>query len=343
MFVKIILVDQLSCKKMKKGILLLLSIFTLLSQLFAQEEICNRYAMKLTREADGSFSLVNRARYASRINLDEVKDLLVPYIYKEEKLHSSDFSGIVSKEFIYKSYPGYDLKLMVDYAVSDKPAPFIIYIHGGGWARGDYNANKDLSLYCAKNAGITGVRITYSLAGKPGVDIMVTISDVLDAVKWVRQHAKELNIDPAVFGFMGGSAGAHLSAVAAMMLPETKLLIGVSGIYNLSSAAISSEATDPQRIAYFRNKDPETLRKASPAALIHGGKLPATLLIHGTGDITVECRQSILYAEKLSEAGLKNLKLELFPWYDHNINSKKSDLRESLIFEMYNFIVNNLK
>ena len=299
--------------------------------------------MKLFRETDGSFSLLNRDQYSKIIDLDKIQDLLVPYTYKQSLISDLDYKGVITKEYVYKSYPTYDLKLAVDFAESDKPSPFMVYIHGGGWARGDFNANRDISQYCAKKAGITGVRISYTLAGKPGATILVTIQDVKDAVKWIQENARELNINPKVFGFMGGSAGGHLSAVAAMSIPGAKVLIGVSGIYNLQSAKISAKAVQPERLAYFCNKDSATMAQASAINLIKNNKLPAVYLIHGTGDITVEWEQSQEFADKLKQSRIKILKLDVYPCYDHNLSSTRSDLKEKLFLESYNFIVKNLK
>jgi len=342
--VKTILVDQLNIQNHMKKLTLIIA-FSLLftSFLNAQEEYTNKYSMKLSKEPDGSFSLINREQYSKIVNLDNIHDLLIPYTYKQSKISDSDYKGVVTKEYVYKSYPTYDLKLAVDFAESVRPSPFMVYIHGGGWARGDFSANKDLSQYCAKKGGITGVRISYTLADKPGATILVTIQDVKDAVKWVQDNAKELNINPKVFGFMGGSAGGHLSAVAAMSIPGTKVLIGVSGIYNLQSAKISAKATQPQRLAYFNNKDSITIAQASALNLIKENNHPAVYLIHGTGDITVEWEQSQEFADKLKRNKVKILKLDIYPNYDHNLSSTKSDLKEKLFFESYNFIVKNLK
>lgn len=328
---------------MKKLTLLIAFSITFAYILNAQEEYTNKYSMKLNKEKDGSFSLINRERYSKIINLESVQDLLIPYSYKQTLISASDYKGVETKEYVFKTYPTYELKLAVDFAISDKPIPFMIYIHGGGWARGDFSANKDISQYCAKNANITGIRISYTLADKPNANILVSIQDVKDAVKWIQENAKELNINPNVFGFMGGSAGGHLSAVAAMSIPGTKVLIGVSGIYDLQTAKISSGATDPKRLAYFNNKDSETLEQASPVNLIDKNNLPAIYLIHGTGDITVEWTQSQVFAEKLKGNKIKTLKFDTYPNYDHNISSTKSDLKEKLFLESYNFIVNNLK
>ncbi|MFA5850996.1 MAG: alpha/beta hydrolase [Bacteroidales bacterium] len=328
---------------MKRITLILAFSLLYVISLYAQEEYTNKYAMKLSREEDGRFALINREKYSKIIDLDKVQELLVPYTYKPALISSKDYDGIVTKEYVYKTYPTYSLKLAVDFALSEKPSPFMVYIHGGGWARGDFSANRDISQYCAKKAGITGVRISYTLADKPGANILITVQDVKDAVKWVQNNAKELNVNPDIFGFLGGSAGGHLSAVAALSIPGAKVLVGVSGIYNLQSAKISSAATDPQRLAYFNNKDPKKLEQVSPVNLINKNNLPAIYLIHGTGDITVEWQQSQEFADKLKENRIKILKLELYPNYDHNLSSTKSDMKEKLFLEAFNFIVSNLK
>lgn len=314
-----------------------------LISLYSQETFTNRYAMMLSKDPDGSYTLQNREKYAAIVDLNKIPDLLIPFTPKKSSLINRDFESIRTVEYIYKSYPTYELKLAVDFPESEGPRPFIIYIHGGGWARGDFNANRDFSKYCAKNAGIAGIRISYTLADKPGANIEVTVEDVKDALRWVQERAKELNIIPDIFGFMGGSAGGHLSAVAAMSVPGTKVLIGVSGIYNLASAKITSKATDPQRLAFFRYGDSSTIAKVSPVNLIPDKNLPACYLVHGTADITVECSQSREFAEALIKKGINTLKLDIYPFYDHNIFSSKSDMKERLFLEAYNFVTSYLK
>ena len=88
------------------------------------------------------------------------------------------------------------------------------------------------------------------MAPQSDATVKVSIQDILDAVKYVREHAAELNIAPDCFGFLGTSAGAHLAAVAAMTVPGTKAFVGYSGIYDLEKAAITMKTKDPQRIAY---------------------------------------------------------------------------------------------
>jgi endo-1,4-beta-xylanase len=51
----------------------------------------------------------------------------------------------------------------------------------------------------------------------PQVD---AVNDALQAIRLVRAHAKELNIDPDKIGMMGFSAGAELTTAAAVEFPD---------------------------------------------------------------------------------------------------------------------------
>lgn len=51
--------------------------------------------------------------------------------------------------------------------------------------------------------GVAGVRISYSLSREKESSILNALEDVRDAVRFIQEHAKELNIDPERFGFCG--------------------------------------------------------------------------------------------------------------------------------------------
>ena len=301
----------------------------------------NRYSMKLTQQADGSYELMNRARYARIVDLGTIDDLLVPYTYQRDRLQSRDYKGVEVRETVYTTHEGYELQIAVDMAQSDEPAPVVFYVHGGGWSRGNNGTFRVLSQYMAKQKGVTGVRIAYTLAPQPGADVRVSVADIKAAVQYVRDHAEELNIDPKRMGFVGNSAGAHLAAVGAMTAPEAKALVGTSGIYDLETAAICQKTKDAQRIAYFCDRDPKVLREASPIALVPKKKAPAALLFCGTADITVEWAQSKAFAEALRRRGAK-VDLQVYENYDHNLSAKASDKMEEVFFKTVDFLAENL-
>ncbi len=321
---------------------LLIAALLIASATASAQQVTNKYAMKLTEGADGTYTLNNQARYAKILDLSKVPDLLVPYTHQNDRLSGKDYKNVEVREFVYTTHEGYELQMAVDMAVSDKPTPVVVYIHGGGWARGDNGANRSLSQYMAKQKGVTGVRIAYTLAPQPDATVEVSIADVKAAVQYLCDHAGELNLDMKRIGFVGTSAGGHLAAVGAMSIPGVKALVGYSGIYNLEVANIVQKTKDDQRIEYFCDRSPKVLREASPISLIPKKNIPAVQLFAGTGDTTVEYSQAEAFAAALKKAGAKVVDLEIYPLYDHGLNTKSSDKMEEIFFKTVDFLSANL-
>ena len=136
-----------------------------LAQEAQPQQFSNRYGMKMTQNEDGSYALLYAKKYAKFIDVNTIPDVMVPYTYQPDRLKSKDYKGVATKDIVYKKHKDYELILTVDFAETDKPAPFVVYIHGGGWARGDNGSSRSLSQYLAKQKGITGVRVSYTRAG----------------------------------------------------------------------------------------------------------------------------------------------------------------------------------
>lgn len=99
------------------------------------------------------------------------------------------------------------------------PFPLVVHIHGGGWSGGSRYPIPAVPQQLLQN-GFAVASVSYRLtsqAGQYGRGVSVTfpaqIHDVKGAVRWLRAHASEYNLDPARFGSFGTSAGGHLSAL----------------------------------------------------------------------------------------------------------------------------------
>ena len=93
-------------------------------------------------------------------------------------------------------------------AESEKPAPLLFFIHGGGWLNGD-KAGIAVAPYL--KAGISVVSINYrytSQAGDVSPPVKAPLHDAARALQTVRSKAAEWNIDKQRIGASGGSAGA---------------------------------------------------------------------------------------------------------------------------------------
>lgn len=97
---------------------------------------------------------------------------------------------------------------------SDAPTPAMIYIHGGGWRAG---SKKNIPVWLRRfvEAGqLSVVSVEYRFTDVETHPAQV--NDCLRAIQFVRQNAKDWNIDSDRLGVTGGSAGGHLSAYVAL-------------------------------------------------------------------------------------------------------------------------------
>ncbi|MFZ4573421.1 MAG: alpha/beta fold hydrolase [Phycisphaerales bacterium] len=92
------------------------------------------------------------------------------------------------------------------------PRPVVLWIHGGGWSGGTHNQVPTFALDL-RAQGITVVSVEYRLSGQ--AIFPAQIEDVKGAVRYLRAHAAQFNIDPTRIGAWGSSAGGHLAALLA--------------------------------------------------------------------------------------------------------------------------------
>ena len=93
----------------------------------------------------------------------------------------------------------------------------VIICPGGGYAILAYNLEGTAVANILNNWGITAVVLTYRL---PSDEIMEDksigpLQDAQRAIQYVRENAKQLNVDPEKVGIMGFSAGGHLASTAS--------------------------------------------------------------------------------------------------------------------------------
>jgi triacylglycerol lipase len=133
---------------------------------------------------------------------------------------------------------------------SAAPMPVVVYVHGGGFVRGNRHSSRNVSDYFA-SLGLVGVNITYRLA--PEAKWPAGSRDVAQAVDWVRANIREYNGDPEQIYVIGKSAGAfHVAefalrpSIAGDNGPAVAGVVLVSGTYVADNSSPSES-----RIDYF--------------------------------------------------------------------------------------------
>lgn len=95
------------------------------------------------------------------------------------------------------------------------PLPTIVWVHGGAWVSGNKeDMDNYLQIFAAR--GFTAVSVNYSIA--PEKQYPTPIVQLNEALGYVQQNAKRLNIDPSRIILAGDSAGSQIVAQMANII-----------------------------------------------------------------------------------------------------------------------------
>jgi len=197
-------------------------------------------------------------------------------------------------------------------------APVLIQVHGGGWTIGNKEEQGLILMNRMAQQGWICVAANYRLA--PKHHFPAQIVDVKRAIAWVHENIEEYGGDPSYVAITGGSAGGHLSALAALTagLPDyqpgfedadtsVSACVPFYGIYDLAGLTETRSSVDMRdRFLGPRvfGKDPRThldeFVQASPLAHI-GEHPPDFFVIHGSNDTLAPVHQARAFVAALRE------------------------------------------
>jgi hypothetical protein len=92
---------------------------------------------------------------------------------------------------------------------SEKPAPLVLYIHGGGFQQGDKSSLGLRQLNAYLDAGFSVAAVNYRLTNTAPAP--AAYYDCARALQFLRYHANKWNLDKELIASTGGSAGAGIS------------------------------------------------------------------------------------------------------------------------------------
>jgi acetyl esterase len=94
----------------------------------------------------------------------------------------------------------------------------ILYLHGGGWALGSLERHHRMMRLLAIESGAAVIGVDYRRA--PEHPFPDPLKDCLAAVRWLRNAALDLGLDPARVVLGGDSAGANLALAALLAVRD---------------------------------------------------------------------------------------------------------------------------
>jgi acetyl esterase len=195
--------------------------------------------------------------------------------------------------------------------------PVLVYYHGGGWTIGDLDTHDVLCRQLALDGRCAVVAVDYRMG--PEHRFPAAVDDCIAAVRWVREEAATLGIDPARIAVGGDSAGGNLAAVVAIAVRD-------AGDPPLAFQLLIYPATDMRRVApshttnaqgylltadsiryyhdhYIDDPKHDLDWRASPLLAADLSRLPpAFVLVAGYDPLRDE---GIQYAQRLTESGVR--------------------------------------
>ena len=199
---------------------------------------------------------------------------------------------------------------------AERPRPAIVQVHGGAWVIGSrHEQGVPLLSHLAAN-GWVGFNVDYRLS--PRATWPAHIVDVKRAIAFVREHAEEYGVDPSFVAITGGSAGGHLSALAALTQNDPAFQPGFEeadtslaaaapfyGVYDLlDEDGIHLKAVHQvlERLVFKakREEDPERFIEASPLHRVHAGA-PPMFVIAGEHDTLIDVEETRRFVGRLRE------------------------------------------
>ena len=205
---------------------------------------------------------------------------------------------------------GTDPLQKLDYWKPKMPgSPLVIFVHGGGWKRGDKRGAVGVKDTHFLELGYAFASVNYRLV--PANKVEEQAQDVANAIAYLIKNAEKLGFDGKRVALIGHSAGAHLVALVGTDLSYLKQAEvdakSLRGIIPLDGAAYDVPRQIAEGGSFMHDTyeqafgtDPERQKKLSPTAQAAAPNAPAFLILHvQRADGTA---QSIALGEALRKA-----------------------------------------
>lgn len=210
-------------------------------------------------------------------------------------------------------------------------APVLIQVPGGGWSINDKRGQAYPLMSRMAELGWICVSINY--ARSPRNAWPAHIIDVKRAIAWVRDNIADYGGDPEFIAITGGSAGGHLSSLAALTAGDKRFQPGFEdadtsvhaaaphyGVYDLTD----HDAMHPLMLPLLEHvvmqtrfhDDPQMFADASPALRAHRGA-PPFFILHGRDDAVVPRSQAHGLRDALRRAGARTVAYAEIPNAHH--------------------------
>jgi acetyl esterase/lipase len=215
---------------------------------------------------------------------------------------------------------------------ADAKAPVLLQIHGGAWVMGQKTGQAYPLLSHLAERGWVGVAINYRLS--PRSSWPDHIVDVKRALAWIKANIDRHGGDPDFVVVSGGSAGGHLTALAALSPNDPRFQPGFEeadttvqaavpfyGVYDFTNR---DEVGRADMIPFLETRvmkstlalDRERWEAASPICRVRPDA-PPFFVLHGTNDSLVPVEQARRFVGDLRKESVAPVVYSELPGAQH--------------------------
>ncbi|QLL06321.1 alpha/beta hydrolase [Mycobacterium vicinigordonae] len=213
----------------------------------------------------------------------------------------------------------------------DGAAPVLLQVHGGAWMVGNKRGQAHPLMSHLAELGWVCVSVNYRLS--PRSTWPDQIVDVKRAIAWTKGNIAQYGGDPGWIAITGGSAGGHLSSLAALTPNEPLFQPGFEDADTRVQAAVPfygfydftrDDAVHPMMPAMMgkrvfklgRADIAEPFRLASPITHV-GEHAPPFFVLHGTNDSLIPVEQARSFTARLREVSRQPVVYAELPGAQH--------------------------
>ncbi len=231
--------------------------------------------------------------------------------------YESNFELPDSRAEVYKTIGDVKLKIYIYEPKGHKAGakrPAIVFFFGGGWRGGTPKQFQEQCRYLASK-GMVAMTADYRVSSRQGTKPFHCVRDGKSAVRWVRQNAKRLGVDPDHIAAGGGSAGGHVAGCTGTLPKhdepgeDAKVSSVPNAMVLFNPVLITAKAEGLKAFGGKLDRLAERLgvedsMTMSPYHNIRKG-LPPTLVLHGKADTTVPYSTAEAYVKQVTKTGLR--------------------------------------
>jgi acetyl esterase/lipase len=213
-------------------------------------------------------------------------------------------------------------------------APVLLHVHGGAWTIGTKEQQGLALMVHLAAKGWVCVSVNYRLA--PRNRWPAQIVDVKQAIAWIKDNIAEYGGDPGYIAITGGSAGGHLSTLAALTPndpdfqpgfedKDTTVQVAVPhyGVYDIAGVG-GKRNVELMRDLFLAKRvfeqpytdAPEAYEAATPLLRVTPDA-PDFFVLHGRNDTLVGVDQARQLVERLRETSKRTVVYAELPHAQH--------------------------